>query len=58
MSYNVSFDKIFNILNYQPRKKIIDGVLEIKDVINKGTNTKKPTINPPKIDCKPVIDIK
>ncbi|TSC92547.1 MAG: NAD-dependent epimerase/dehydratase, partial [Candidatus Berkelbacteria bacterium Licking1014_85] len=35
-SYNVSFNKISRVLNYQPKKKIIDGVTEIKNVIKRG----------------------
>ena len=35
-NYNVSFDKIIQILNYQPKKKIFDGVIKIKDIIKKG----------------------
>lgn len=35
-NYNVSFDKIVKILNYQPQKKITDGVTEIKNAIKKG----------------------
>jgi len=35
-NYNVSFNKISQLLNYQPRKKIADGVTEIKDAIKKG----------------------
>lgn len=35
-NYNVSFDKISQMLNYQPSKKISDEVLKIKNVINKG----------------------
>jgi len=34
--YNVSFDKISQLLNYQPKKKIADGVVEIKDLVKKG----------------------
>jgi len=34
--YNVSFDKIYRILNFQPKKKIIDGVIEIKKAVEKG----------------------
>lgn len=34
--YNVSFAKISKFLNYQPRKKITDGVSEIKNIITKG----------------------
>ncbi|MFH1462595.1 MAG: NAD-dependent epimerase/dehydratase family protein [bacterium] len=33
--YNVSFDKISKALNYQPKKKISDGVAEIKKAIEK-----------------------
>ncbi len=35
-SYDVSFDKIYKTLNYQPKKKITDGVAEIKAIIDKG----------------------
>ena len=35
-NYNVSFAKIAQILNYQPKKKIADGISEIKNVIQEG----------------------
>lgn len=34
--YKVSFDKISQVINYQPKKEITDGVLEIKNLIKKG----------------------
>lgn len=34
--YNVSFDKISRILNFQPKKEMTDGVVEIKKAIEKG----------------------
>ena len=34
-NYNVSFNKISKILNYQPEKKVKDGVTEIKNAIKK-----------------------
>lgn len=33
-NYNVSFDKASKMLNFHPKKKIINGVTEIKDAIN------------------------
>jgi len=35
-SYNVSFKKISRILGYQPRKKIQEGIMEVKTSIEKG----------------------
>lgn len=35
-NYNVSFDKICQSLNFMPKKKIIDGVAEIREMINAG----------------------
>lgn len=34
--YNVSFEKISTVLNYQPKKKITDGVSHIRKAIKKG----------------------
>lgn len=43
-NYNVSFDKISQILNFHPKKKITNGVIEIKKAIEKGLikNSKDP----------------
>ena len=35
-NYNVSFEKISRALNYRPKKKIKDGVVEIKNAIKRG----------------------
>jgi nucleoside-diphosphate-sugar epimerase len=35
-NYNISFNRISKILNYEPKKKIADGVIEIKNAIEKG----------------------
>lgn len=34
-NYNVSFDKIKNILKFKPQKKLADGIKEIKNKLNK-----------------------
>jgi len=35
-NYNVSFNKMSNTLNYKPKNKISEGIIEIKNVIEKG----------------------
>lgn len=39
--YNVSYDKILKILNFRPQKRISEGVVEIKNAINKGIKNYK-----------------
>lgn len=34
-NYNVSFDKVSQMLDFQPQKRIINGVMEIKDAIER-----------------------